>query len=130
MPKDVAARLVLPALGWRWMFWIGALPIVTLLLSMVTEIELPAGTSLDGMLSIIGPLTGSLGPLGADVRWVSCNIFSTQDHSAAALAARFASATAHRREPGKLRCPRQCADGPARPSRWLGSVPAPSRRPY
>ena len=25
--------------------------------------------------------------LGADVRWVSCNIFSTQDHAAAAIAA-------------------------------------------
>src|SRR3954466_3837213 len=24
--------------------------------------------------------------LGADVRWVSCNIFSTQDHAAAAIA--------------------------------------------
>ncbi len=26
--------------------------------------------------------------LGADVRWASCNIFSTQDHAAAAIAAR------------------------------------------
>ena len=26
-------------------------------------------------------------PLGADVRWASCNIFSTQDHAAAAIAA-------------------------------------------
>jgi hypothetical protein len=25
--------------------------------------------------------------LGADVRWASCNIFSTQDHAAAAIAA-------------------------------------------
>jgi adenosylhomocysteinase len=24
--------------------------------------------------------------LGADVRWASCNIFSTQDHAAAAIA--------------------------------------------
>ena len=26
--------------------------------------------------------------LGADIRWSSCNIFSTQDHAAAALAAK------------------------------------------
>ena len=26
--------------------------------------------------------------LGAEVRWASCNIFSTQDHAAAAIAAR------------------------------------------
>ena len=27
--------------------------------------------------------------LGADVRWASCNIFSTQDHAAAAIAERY-----------------------------------------
>lgn len=32
-------------------------------------------------------LIGTLRDLGADVRWVSCNIFSTQDHAAAAIAA-------------------------------------------
>ena len=32
-------------------------------------------------------LIESLRELGADVRWVSCNIFSTQDHAAAAMAA-------------------------------------------
>src|SRR5262245_11905112 len=31
-------------------------------------------------------LIGTLVGLGADVRWVSCNIFSTQDHAAAAVA--------------------------------------------
>ena len=31
-------------------------------------------------------LAETLHALGADVRWVSCNIFSTQDHAAAALA--------------------------------------------
>src|SRR3954452_21846990 len=30
-------------------------------------------------------LIETLGALGADVRWVSCNIFSTQDHAAAAI---------------------------------------------
>ena len=33
-------------------------------------------------------LIETLTDLGADVRWVSCNIFSTQDHAAAAIAAR------------------------------------------
>jgi adenosylhomocysteinase len=32
-------------------------------------------------------LIETLSALGADVRWVSCNIFSTQDHAAAAIAA-------------------------------------------
>ena len=33
-------------------------------------------------------LIETLAELGADVRWASCNIFSTQDHAAAAIAAR------------------------------------------
>src|SRR5205085_12486960 len=32
-------------------------------------------------------LIQTLEALGADVRWASCNIFSTQDHAAAAIAA-------------------------------------------
>ena len=32
-----------------------------------------------------GVLIETLSELGADVRWVSCNIFSTQDHAAAAV---------------------------------------------
>ena len=32
-------------------------------------------------------LIENLVELGADVRWASCNIFSTQDHAAAAIAA-------------------------------------------
>ena len=32
-------------------------------------------------------LIETLVALGADVRWASCNIFSTQDHAAAAMAA-------------------------------------------
>src|SRR3954462_4131448 len=32
-------------------------------------------------------LIETLTALGADVRWCSCNIFSTQDHAAAAIAA-------------------------------------------
>ncbi|MGM2937649.1 adenosylhomocysteinase, partial [Bacillus cereus group sp. BC56] len=32
-----------------------------------------------------GVLIETLKALGADVRWASCNIFSTQDHAAAAI---------------------------------------------
>ena len=32
-------------------------------------------------------LIETLASLGAEVRWASCNIFSTQDHAAAAIAA-------------------------------------------
>src|SRR5258708_20946344 len=35
-----------------------------------------------------GVLIEALAALGADVRWASCNIYSTQDHAAAAIAAR------------------------------------------
>ena len=45
-------------------------------------------------------LIETLGDLGASVRWASCNIFSTQDHAAAAIAKAgfpvFASTTARR----------------------------------
>src|SRR6201995_3905357 len=34
-----------------------------------------------------GVLVETLQALGAEVRWASCNIFSTQDHAAAALVA-------------------------------------------
>src|ERR1700761_7462704 len=37
-------------------------------------------------------LIETLHSLGADVRWCSCNIFSTQDHAAAAIAAAGTSA--------------------------------------
>jgi len=37
-------------------------------------------------------LIGTLKELGADLRWASCNIFSTQDHAAAAIAANESSA--------------------------------------
>ena len=35
-----------------------------------------------------GVLIETLQALGADVRWCSCNIFSTQDHAAAAIVAK------------------------------------------
>lgn len=43
-------------------------------------------------------LIESLKALGADVRWVSCNIFSTQDHAAAAIAAGGTPVFAHKGE--------------------------------
>ncbi len=43
-------------------------------------------------------LIETLTALGADVRWVSCNIFSTQDHAAAAIAKAGVSVFAHKGE--------------------------------
>ena len=55
-------------------------------------------------------LIETLAELGADVRWVSCNIFSTQDHAAAAVAVGRpetggtpASPRARRSSPGRAR---------------------------
>jgi hypothetical protein len=47
-----------------------------------------AGTRVMGSLHMTiqtAVLIETLAELGADVRWVSCNIFSTQDHAAAAV---------------------------------------------
>jgi len=49
-----------------------------------------AGVRITGSLHMTiqtGVLIETLVALGADVRWASCNIFSTQDHAAAAIAA-------------------------------------------
>ncbi len=49
-----------------------------------------AGVRLTGCLHMTiqtAVLIESLADLGADIRWSSCNIFSTQDHAAAAIAA-------------------------------------------
>jgi adenosylhomocysteinase len=43
-------------------------------------------------------LIETLASLGAEVRWVSCNIFSTQDHAAAAIAKAGISVFAHKGE--------------------------------
>ncbi|MBI1386161.1 MAG: adenosylhomocysteinase [Rhizobiales bacterium] len=45
-----------------------------------------------------GVLIETLIALGADVRWASCNIFSTQDHAAAAIAAAGVPVFAHKGE--------------------------------
>ena len=49
-----------------------------------------AGARITGSLHMTiqtAVLIETLRELGADVRWASCNIFSTQDHAAAAIAA-------------------------------------------
>ncbi len=49
-----------------------------------------AGARISGSLHMTiqtGVLIETLTTLGADVRWASCNIYSTQDHAAAAIAA-------------------------------------------
>ena len=49
------------------------------------------GTRIAGCLHMTiqsAVLIETLIELGADIRWSSCNIFSTQDHAAAALAAK------------------------------------------
>jgi adenosylhomocysteinase len=48
-------------------------------------------------------LIETLVELGAEVRWASCNIFSTQDHAAAAIAARgIPGLRLERRDPGGI----------------------------
>src|ERR1700751_1179170 len=50
-----------------------------------------SGARISGSLHMTiqpGVLIDTLQALGAEVRWASCNIFSTQDHAAAAIAAR------------------------------------------
>jgi S-adenosylhomocysteine hydrolase len=49
----------------------------------------PQGAKIAGSLHMTvqtAVLIETLTALGADVRWCSCNIFSTQDHAAAAIA--------------------------------------------
>src|SRR6266446_368022 len=43
-------------------------------------------------------LIETLQALGAEVRWASCNIYSTQDHAAAAIAVRGTPVYAHKGE--------------------------------
>ncbi|MGB8358457.1 MAG: adenosylhomocysteinase, partial [Bacteroidales bacterium] len=71
----------------------------------IAEKEMPGLLSIRKKYSVTRPLKGAritgslhmtietavlietLRELGAEVRWASCNIFSTQDHAAAAIAA-------------------------------------------
>ena len=47
-------------------------------------------------------LIETLKDIGADVRWASCNIFSTQDHAAAAIAATGTPVFAEGRDAGGI----------------------------
>ncbi|WP_317936985.1 adenosylhomocysteinase, partial [Streptomyces cellostaticus] len=55
-----------------------------------------AGARITGSLHMTvqtAVLIETLVALGAEVRWVSCNIFSTQDHAAAAISRRLGRAS-------------------------------------
>ena len=81
-------------------------------------------------------LIETLAELGADVRWVSCNIFSTQDHAAAAVVVGRpnggtvdAARRARRCSRGRARRSRSTGGAPSRRSMWPdGSGPEPDRR--
>ena len=82
----------------------------------IAEIEMPGLMSIRAEYAAAQPLKGAriagslhmtiqtavlietLVALGAQVRWVSCNIFSTQDHAAAAIAAAGIPVFAHKGE--------------------------------
>ncbi|MDB5613988.1 MAG: adenosylhomocysteinase [Devosia sp.] len=82
----------------------------------IAEIEMPGLMSIRAEYAATQPLKGAriagslhmtiqtavlietLVALGAEVRWVSCNIFSTQDHAAAAIAATGIPVFAHKGE--------------------------------
>ena len=54
-----------------------------------------------------GVLIETLKALGGDIRWCSCNIFSTQDHAASAIAAaKTAAVFAWKGETLEVRCAR------------------------
>lgn len=75
-------------------------------------------------------LIETLVALGAEVRWASCNIFSTQDHAAAAIAVGPNSTPrtprASRSSPGRARPLRSTGGARSRPSR--GRTPRPAAR--
>ena len=83
---------------------------------LIAEVEMPALMAIRKEYAASQPLKGAritgslhmtiqtavlietLKALGADVRWASCNIFSTQDHAAAAIAATDTPVFAHKGE--------------------------------
>ncbi len=63
-----------------------------------------AGAKIAGSLHMTiqtAVLIETLTALGAEVRWASCNIFSTQDHAAAAVVVGPSRGRRHRRGPGR-----------------------------
>ena len=69
-------------------------------------------------------LIETLAELGADVRWVSCNIFSTQDHAAAAVVVGRPDRRHARGPQGRPRS----SPGRARRSRSTGGAPSEALR--
>src|SRR6202167_2239423 len=83
---------------------------------LIAETEMPGLMAIRAEYSPLQPLRGArvagslhmtiqtavlietLQALGAEVRWASCNVFSTQDHAAAAIAARGTSVFAYKGE--------------------------------
>jgi adenosylhomocysteinase len=83
---------------------------------LIAETEMPALMAIRAEYAPLQPLRGArvagslhmtiqtavlietLQALGAEVRWASCNVFSTQDHAAAAIAARGTSVFAYKGE--------------------------------
>ena len=72
-------------------------------------------------------LIETLTALGAEVRWASCNIFSTQDHAAAAVAvgptAPWTIPRGCRCSPGRARAWRSTGGAPSRLCVWPGEGP-------
>ncbi len=64
-------------------------------------------------------LIETLVALGAEVRWASCNIFSTQDHAAAAVVV-----GPHGTPPEEPKGTPRCSPGRARPWRSTGGPPS------
>ena len=80
-----------------------------------------AGARITGSLHMTiqtAVLIETLTALGAQVRWVSCNIFSTQDHAAAAVAVGPEGTV----DDAARAC--RCSPGRARPSRSTGGAPS------
>ena len=80
-----------------------------------------AGARITGSLHMTiqtAVLIETLTALGAQVRWVSCNIFSTQDHAAAAVAVGPEGTV----DVAARAC--RCSPGRARPSRSTGGAPS------
>jgi adenosylhomocysteinase len=87
-----------------------------------------AGARIMGSLHMTiqtGVLIETLAELGADVRWVSCNIFSTQDHAAAAVVVGRPETGGTAQDPKGIqythgRARRSTSTGGARWKRWSG----------
>ncbi len=94
-----------------------------------------AGARITGSLHMTiqtAVLIETLVALGAHVRWASCNIFSTQDHAAAAVVvgpdgSRRRIRAACRCSPGRVRRSRSTGGAPSRRSAGLTATKPPAR---